>query len=86
MTNSPWTPGLLTPTMPGVALGALIRRHRKILLMSQSTLAQKASISQPYVCQIETGLQTPGVNTLLKIMDILLIDPADIPQFTEVSE
>jgi predicted transcriptional regulator len=54
--------------------------------MSQSTLAQKASISQPYVCQIETGLQTPGVNTLLKIMDILLIDPADIPQFTEVSE
>ena len=52
-------------TTPGLgALGEFIKAQRKMMELSQRQLAQLTSLSDPYVSQLERGLQEPSVRVL----------------------
>jgi transcriptional regulator with XRE-family HTH domain len=67
------------------ALGLLIVARRKAVGWSQRRLARSIGYSQPYLSQVETGHKS-GDRVVLAIMTALDIDPADLPQFTELDE
>jgi len=46
------------------ALGAFIRRQRKLANMSLRQLAERTTLSNPYLSQIERGLHQPSVRVL----------------------
>ena len=53
------------------ALGAFIRQQRKQANLSLRQLAEKTSLSNPYLSQIERGLHQPSVRVLKAISDAL---------------
>jgi transcriptional regulator with XRE-family HTH domain len=53
------------------ALGALIREQRKRANLSLRQLAEKTSLSNPYLSQVERGLHQPSVRVLRAISDAL---------------
>src|SRR5690242_14563797 len=53
------------------ALGAFIRERRKQANLSLRQLAEKTSLSNPYLSQIERGLHQPSVRVLKAISDAL---------------
>ena len=66
-------------------LGLLIIARRKAVGLTQRGLARAVGFSQPYLSQAETGYKV-GDRVLLAIINALDIDPADLPQFTELDE
>ncbi len=54
-------------------LGNAIAKHRKNIGFSQEELAEKAAIHRTYVSQLERGLKSPTVFTLLQIAHALNI-------------
>jgi transcriptional regulator with XRE-family HTH domain len=46
------------------ALGAFIRRRRKLANLSLRQLAERTTLSNPYLSQIERGLHQPSVRVL----------------------
>jgi transcriptional regulator with XRE-family HTH domain len=46
------------------ALGAFIRRQRKLANLSLRQLAERTTLSNPYLSQIERGLHQPSVRVL----------------------
>jgi len=55
-------------------IGDNIKRFRGFLLMNQTVLAEKAGISETYVCHMERGDKTPSIRVLKKIAEALDID------------
>jgi len=53
------------------ALGAFIREQRKQANLSLRQLAEKTSLSNPYLSQVERGLHQPSVRVLRAISDAL---------------
>jgi transcriptional regulator with XRE-family HTH domain len=53
------------------ALGAYIREHRQRANLSLRQLAEKASLSNPYLSQVERGLHQPSIRALKAISDAL---------------
>ena len=53
-------------------------RLRKQTGLSQDELAVRASINRTEVSQIERGLRTPRVDTLVKLSSSLEADPAEL--------
>jgi transcriptional regulator with XRE-family HTH domain len=53
------------------ALGAYIREHRKRANLSLRQLAERTSLSNPYLSQIERGLHEPSVRVLRLISGAL---------------
>ena len=53
------------------ALGAFIRQQRKRAGLSLRQLAELASLSSPYLSQVERGLHQPSVRVLRAISDAL---------------
>jgi transcriptional regulator with XRE-family HTH domain len=53
------------------ALGAFIRQQRKLANLSVRQLAERASLSNPYLSQVERGLHQPSVRVLKAISDAL---------------
>ncbi len=53
------------------ALGAFIREQRKLANLSLRQLAEKTSLSNPYLSQVERGLHQPSVRVLKAISDAL---------------
>jgi len=53
------------------ALGAYIREHRQRANLSLRQLAEKASLSNPYLSQVERGLHQPSIRALRAISDAL---------------
>lgn len=53
-------------------------RLRKQAGLSQDELAVRASINRTEVSQIERGLRTPRVDTLVKLSSSLEADPAEL--------
>mgnify|MGYP003427311389 CR=1 FL=1 len=51
-----------------------IKERREELDLSQKELAEKAGISQSFLCDIEQGRSKPSIDTALKIADALNID------------
>ncbi len=52
-------------------LGAFIREQRKQANLSLRELAEKTSLSNPYLSQVERGLHQPSVRVLRAISDAL---------------
>lgn len=53
------------------ALGAFIRRQRKLANLSLRQLAERTKLSNPYLSQIERGLHQPSVRVIRSISDAL---------------
>jgi len=53
------------------ALGAFIRSQRQLANLSLRQLADRTSLSNPYLSQIERGLHEPSVRVLKAISDAL---------------
>ena len=56
-----------------------IKEKREQLGISQKELAEKAKISQSFLCDIEQGRCKPSIDTAIKIAQVL--DVADIKFF-----
>jgi transcriptional regulator with XRE-family HTH domain len=53
------------------ALGAFIRKRRKLANLSLRQLAERTKLSNPYLSQIERGLHQPSVRVIRLISDAL---------------
>jgi transcriptional regulator with XRE-family HTH domain len=53
------------------ALGAYIREQRQRANLSLRQLAERASLSNPYLSQVERGLHQPSIRALRAISDAL---------------
>lgn len=56
-----------------------IKERRERLGISQKELAERAKISQSFLCDIEQGRCKPSIETAIKIAEVL--DVADIKFF-----
>lgn len=56
-----------------------IKERREQLGISQKELAEKAGISQSFLCDIEQGRSKPSIDTAIKIAQVLNV--ADIKFF-----
>lgn len=53
------------------ALGAFIRRQRKLANLSLRQLAEKTRLSNPYLSQVERGLHQPSMRVIKVISEAL---------------
>ncbi len=60
------------------AVGHNIRRIRKDLGYSQTTLAELARTSQSWICRIESGNENPTLASVTRIARALRVDVADL--------
>ena len=79
MTDIADSPPLETATPEDVDLvsrgiGRVIRSRRRALLLHQRELAAKAGISRSALNRIETGRQSPRLDTLIAVLDKLEMD------------
>jgi transcriptional regulator with XRE-family HTH domain len=65
---------LADPIRSGV--GRAVHKARKDAGMSMRTLAERCSVSQPFISAIESGLSTPSIATLYRLADVLETEPA----------
>ena len=56
-----------------------VKERREELGISQKELAEKADISQSFLCDIEQGRSKPSIDTAVKLADAL--DVSDIKFF-----
>jgi transcriptional regulator with XRE-family HTH domain len=59
-------------------LGFLIRQHRKKQKLTLKAVSQKAGISEGFLSQVENNVNSPSVDTLIKICKALDISAGDI--------
>jgi transcriptional regulator with XRE-family HTH domain len=65
-------------------IGTAIRRCRKEKKLTLKTVAEKASISEGFLSQVENDVNSPSVDTLFRICNALGINAGDL--LTQVSE
>jgi transcriptional regulator with XRE-family HTH domain len=65
-------------------IGTAIRRCRKEKKLTLKTVAEKASISEGFLSQVENDVNSPSVDTLIRICNALGINAGDL--LTQVSE
>ncbi len=59
-------------------LGFLIRQYRKKQNLTLKDVSQKAGISEGFLSQVENSVNSPSVETLMKICDALGVNAGDI--------
>ncbi|MFT5729481.1 MAG: transcriptional regulator with XRE-family HTH domain [Desulforhopalus sp.] len=59
-------------------IGTLIRRARKEQKLTLKVVAKKAAISEGFLSQVENDVNSPSVDTLVRICDAISIDAGDI--------
>jgi len=59
-------------------IGTLIRRFRKEQKMTLKIVAEKASISEGFLSQVENDVNSPSVDTLVRICDAIGINAGDL--------
>ena len=59
-------------------IGALIRRSRKEQKMTLKIVSEKASISEGFLSQVENDVNSPSVDTLVRICNAIGIDAGDL--------
>jgi transcriptional regulator with XRE-family HTH domain len=57
-----------------VAFGKVLRKYRLQQDLSQEKLAELANLDRTYVSQIERGLKSPSIKTLLALAQALRVD------------
>lgn len=67
----------------GEALGQAVRERRKELNLSQEALSFKAGYHVTYVSQIERGVKSPTVRTMLVMAGALEIPLSELMQRAE---
>ncbi len=65
-------------------IGVLIRRSRREKKLTLKAVAEKASISEGFLSQVENNVNSPSVDTLLRICNALEINAGDL--LTQVNE
>jgi len=65
-------------------IGTLIRRSRKQRKLTLKIVAEKASISEGFLSQVENNVNSPSVDTLMRICNVLSINAGDL--LTQVSK
>ena len=61
-----------------MALGRVLRRHRKRRRWSQETLAFEANMDRNYVSLIELGRNSPSVRMLFRLCAALEVSASDL--------
>ncbi len=59
-------------------LGTLIRKYRKEKKMTLKTVAEKASISEGFLSQVENDVNSPSVDTLIRICNAIGVNAGDL--------
>ncbi|MEV0700258.1 XRE family transcriptional regulator [Saccharopolyspora sp. NPDC050389] len=59
-------------------VGAAVRAARERAGLTTRALAAEAGISQPFLSQVERGLNSPSINTLYRLAEALGVTPADL--------
>jgi transcriptional regulator with XRE-family HTH domain len=60
------------------AFGERVRARRIDLGKSQEQLARDSSLHWSYIGQVERGQRNPTLHNILKLADVLDVDPADL--------
>ncbi len=55
-----------------------VRERRIELGMRQKELAERTGMSRPQVSQIESGLYKPSLETLVRLAEVLQMEPHDL--------
>jgi len=61
-------------------LGAVIRRERKRRELTLKVVAERAGVSQGFLSQVENDVNSPSVDTLVKICSAIGVDAGQILQ------
>ena len=68
-------------------IGELVREYRLSKKLTQQELAEKSDLSLPFINLIENNRRNLSVDTLLKILSAMDIDPSDFFRpFSETSD
>jgi transcriptional regulator with XRE-family HTH domain len=59
-------------------LGALIRRCRKERNLTLKTVAEKAGVSEGFLSQVENAVNSPSVETLIRVCDAIGVYAGDL--------
>jgi transcriptional regulator with XRE-family HTH domain len=59
-------------------IGTLIRRCRKEQKLTLKTVAEKASISEGFLSQVENDVNSPSVDTLIRICNAIGVNAGDL--------
>lgn len=59
-------------------IGTLIRKYRKEKKLTLKTVAERASISEGFLSQVENNVNSPSVDTLIRICDALDIEAGSL--------
>lgn len=59
-------------------LGTLIRKYRKEKKMTLKTVAEKASISEGFLSQVENDVNSPSVDTLIRISNAIGVNAGEL--------
>jgi len=65
-------------------IGTLIRKHRKQQKLTLKAVAEIASVSEGFLSQVENDVNSPSVNTLIRICNALGVEAGDL--LTQVSK
>jgi transcriptional regulator with XRE-family HTH domain len=65
-------------------IGTLLRKHRKEKKLTLKVVAEKASISEGFLSQVENDVNSPSVETLMRICRALGVEAGDL--LTQVSK
>lgn len=64
-------------------IGTLLRKYRKDAKLTLKAVAEKATISEGFLSQVENDVSSPSVDTLIRICRALNVDAGDL--LTQVS-
>jgi transcriptional regulator with XRE-family HTH domain len=68
----------------GSIFGAVLRRHRSVLNVSQEELAFRAGVDRTFISRLERGIRQPTITTLIGLGVALGISAADLIRETEI--
>lgn len=66
------------PTTQAITFGAILRRLRKHVGLSQEQLALEADLQRNYISLMELGRYQPTITTLFKVAQALKVSPSSI--------
>lgn len=64
-------------------IGPMIRRHRKEQKLTLKAVAAKAGISEGFLSQVENNVNSPSVDTLVKICNAIEVNAGDLLNLAE---
>ncbi len=59
-------------------IGTLLRKYRKERKLTLKTVAEKATISEGFLSQVENDVNSPSVDTLMRICNVLGVNAGDL--------